>query len=111
AAESQLLLGIEKDVSYESQTLVLKPGETLLCVTDGFTERRNGQRQLFDDEDGLASVLAGCEGLDAARTAERVRRAVHGFGDGAAADDLALLVLQARPEGRRRASGPGAAAG
>nr|WP_314172274.1 ATP-binding SpoIIE family protein phosphatase [Streptomyces sp. DSM 40971] len=94
AAEPQLLLGVEENVSYESQSVVLEPGETLLCVTDGVTERRCGRRQ-FDDDDGLAAVLAGCGGLDAAATAERVRRAVHAFGDGAAADDLALLVLRA----------------
>ncbi|QPP10941.1 SpoIIE family protein phosphatase [Streptomyces bathyalis] len=98
AAEPQLLLGVEEDVSYESQSVVLEPGETLLCVTDGVTERRSGQWQ-FDDDDGLAAVLAECSGLDAAQTAEKVRRAVHAFGDGAAADDLALLVLQARGDG------------
>jgi serine phosphatase RsbU (regulator of sigma subunit) len=96
AAEPQLLLGIEEDVSYKSQSLVLEPGETLLCVTDGATERRCGQRQ-FDDDDGLAAVFGECVGLDAAQTAQRVRRAVHGFSDAAAADDLAMLVLQARP--------------
>ncbi|WP_111601417.1 ATP-binding SpoIIE family protein phosphatase [Streptomyces sp. Amel2xB2] len=98
AAEPQLLLGIEEDVPYESQSVVLAPGDTLLCVTDGVTERRHGQRQ-FDDDDGLAAVFGECGGLDAAQTAERLRRAVHGFGDGAAADDLALLVLRARGDG------------
>ncbi|MFC4493224.1 SpoIIE family protein phosphatase [Streptomyces ovatisporus] len=97
AAEPQLLLGVVEDVGYESQSVVLQPGETLLCVTDGVTERRSGARQ-FDDGDGLAAVLAGCGGLPAAATAERVRRAVHDFGDGAPVDDLAMLVLQAREE-------------
>lgn len=98
AAEPQLLLGIEEDVAYESQSVDLRPGDTLLCVTDGVTERRHGHRQ-FDDDDGLAAVLGECGGLDAAQTAETVRRAVHSFGGGDAADDLALLVLQARGDG------------
>ncbi|WP_107097587.1 SpoIIE family protein phosphatase [Streptomyces sp. WMMB 322] len=98
AAEPQLLLGVEEEVSYESQSVVLEPGDTLLCVTDGVTERRSGRRQ-FDDDDELAAVLGECGGLDAAQTAEKVRRAVHAFGDGAAADDLAMLVLQARCDG------------
>ncbi|MCH6160232.1 SpoIIE family protein phosphatase [Streptomyces sp. M600PL45_2] len=97
AAEPQLLLGVEEDVSYESQSVVLEPGETLLCVTDGVTERRCGERQ-FDDDDGLAAVFGDCGGLDAAQTAEKIRRTVHEFGDGAAADDLALLVLRAKPD-------------
>jgi serine phosphatase RsbU (regulator of sigma subunit) len=104
-AEPQLLLGVVDDVRYESQSVTLKPGETLLCVTDGVTERRSGAR-LFDDGDGLAAVFAECGGLDAAGTAERVRRAVHDFGDGAPGDDLALVVLQARdPESGQLHSG------
>lgn len=95
AAEPQLLLGVVEEVEYESQSVVVEPGETLLCVTDGVTERRRGPRQ-FDDGEGLAAVLAQCGGLDAAGTAEHLRRAVHAFGDGAPVDDLAILVLRAR---------------
>lgn len=95
AAEPQLLLGVVEEVEYESQSVVVEPGETLLCVTDGVTERRRGPRQ-FDDDEGLAAVLAQCGGLDAAGTAEHLRRAVHAFGDGAPVDDLAMLVLRAR---------------
>ncbi|NEE52108.1 serine/threonine-protein phosphatase, partial [Streptomyces sp. SID8455] len=40
AAEPQVLLGVVEDVAYESQTFDLEPGDTLLCVTDGVTERR-----------------------------------------------------------------------
>ncbi|WP_256091335.1 SpoIIE family protein phosphatase, partial [Streptomyces griseus] len=50
----------------------LAPGDTLLCVTDGVTERRSGPL-MFDDGDGLARVLAGCAGLPADATAERIR--------------------------------------
>ena len=64
AAEPQMLLGIVEDVAYQSQTFDLAPGDTLLCVTDGVTERRSGPR-MFDDGDGLARVLAGCAGLAA----------------------------------------------
>ena len=46
---------------YESETFDLTPGDTLLCVTDGVTERRSGPR-MFDDADGLAAALAGCAG-------------------------------------------------
>ncbi|MGH3309075.1 MAG: SpoIIE family protein phosphatase [Streptomyces sp.] len=98
AAEPQLLLGVVESVGFESQRFILHPGETLLCVTDGVTERRLGAR-LFDDDDRLAAVLGECGGLDAAGTAERVRRAVHSFGDGPAVDDLALVVLRARTDG------------
>ncbi|QJT01632.1 SpoIIE family protein phosphatase [Streptomyces asoensis] len=90
----QTLLGVIEDVTYTSDSLELRPGDSLLCVTDGVTERRSGLRQ-FDDEDGLAAALAGCVGLDAELIAERIRRLVHEFGDQPPEDDLALLVLQA----------------
>ncbi|MFC9507006.1 SpoIIE family protein phosphatase [Streptomyces sp. NPDC057002] len=93
-AQPQTLLGVVEDATYTSDTFELRPGDTLLCVTDGVTERRSGSRQ-FDDEDGLAAALAGCAGLDAELIAERIKRLVHEFGARPPADDLALLVLQA----------------
>ncbi|MGV4987636.1 SpoIIE family protein phosphatase [Streptomyces sp. NRAIS4] len=94
AARPQTLLGVVEDETYTSETLDLRPGESLLCVTDGVTERRSGSRQ-FDDGDGLARALSGCAGLSADLIAERIRRLVHDFGGGLPEDDLALLVLQA----------------
>ncbi|WP_431968923.1 SpoIIE family protein phosphatase [Actinacidiphila sp. bgisy160] len=94
AAAPQILLGITDDARYRSESFRLAPGDTLLCVTDGVTERRNGSRQ-FDDDDGLAAVLAACAGLGAAGVAERIRRAVHEYDVAPPDDDLAMLVLQA----------------
>ncbi|MFE4868513.1 SpoIIE family protein phosphatase [Streptomyces sp. NPDC056682] len=93
AAVPQILLGVIEGARYESESLDLTPGDTLLCVTDGVTERRSGPR-LFDDADGLAVVLAGCTGLPAAAVAGRIKQAVYEFGDTPPADDLALLVLR-----------------
>ncbi|MFE0370788.1 SpoIIE family protein phosphatase [Streptomyces tendae] len=93
-ARPQTLLGVVEDATYISESFELRSGDTLLCVTDGITERRSGSRQ-FDDGDGLATALAGCTGLDAELVAERIRRLVHEFGPRPPEDDLALLVLQA----------------
>ncbi|MFI9340174.1 SpoIIE family protein phosphatase [Streptomyces sp. NPDC052773] len=93
-ARPQTLLGVVEDETYTSETFELHPGDTLLCVTDGVTERRCGSRQ-FDDGDGLAAALAGCAGLSAEHIAERIRQQVHDFGGTPPEDDLALLVLQA----------------
>lgn len=94
AARPQTLLGVVEDATYDCETFELRSGDTLLCVTDGVTERRHGSHQ-FDDGDGLAEALAGCTGLTAELVADRIRRLVHDFGDGPPEDDLALLVLQA----------------
>ncbi|MFF6822891.1 SpoIIE family protein phosphatase [Streptomyces longwoodensis] len=93
-AQPQTLLGVVEDVAYTSETCALLSGDSLLCVTDGVTERRSGPRQ-FDDGDGLAHALAGCAGLDADGIAARIRQQVHAFGGRPPEDDLALLVLQA----------------
>jgi serine phosphatase RsbU (regulator of sigma subunit) len=92
--ESQMLLGIDEGTEFAAYSFDLAPGESLLCVTDGVTERRSGQRQL-DDDDGLAEILAGCVGMGAMAVAERVRQAAHDFGPEPVEDDLAILVLHA----------------
>ncbi|MGW1224680.1 SpoIIE family protein phosphatase [Streptomyces sp. NPDC001478] len=94
AAEPQLLLGVMDDAVYETQSFELAPGDSLLCVTDGVTERRSGPL-MFDDGDGLARALSGCAGLDAEGIADRIKNAVHAFAERPPDDDLALLVLQA----------------
>ncbi len=95
-ATPQLLLGIEADARFFVETFELAPEEVLLCVTDGVTERRDGKRFL-DDDDGLARLLAGCEGLSADAVADRVRQAVDSFAARPCTDDVALLVLRAMP--------------
>ncbi|MFI7451206.1 SpoIIE family protein phosphatase [Nonomuraea sp. NPDC049714] len=95
-ATPQLLLGVEADARFFVETFELAPEEVLLCVTDGVTERRDGKRFL-DDDDGLAHLLSGCEGLSADAVAERVRRAVDSFAAQPCTDDVALLVLRAMP--------------
>ncbi|MEU5210432.1 SpoIIE family protein phosphatase [Streptomyces sp. NPDC020742] len=94
AADPQMLLGIDEGTEYHASTFALAPGETLLCVTDGVTERRCGNWQL-DDNDGLIGVLKDGMGLGAKALAEHVRRAAHDFGTGPVEDDLSVLVLQA----------------
>ncbi|MET9309470.1 SpoIIE family protein phosphatase [Streptomyces cellulosae] len=93
-AQPQTLLGVVEDAGYTSETFEMYSGDTLLCVTDGVTERRSGSRQ-FDDGDGLARALAGCAGMEAGAIADRITRLVHQFGARPPADDMALLVLQA----------------
>ncbi|MFG1702324.1 SpoIIE family protein phosphatase [Nonomuraea sp. M3C6] len=93
-ASPQLLLGIEAGARFYVETFELAPEELLLCVTDGVTERRNGDR-LLDDGDGLAALLSGCTGLSAHAVAERVRHAVESFAPEPSQDDVALLVIKA----------------
>jgi serine phosphatase RsbU (regulator of sigma subunit)/anti-sigma regulatory factor (Ser/Thr protein kinase) len=95
AAEPQMLLGVAEDCVFDSQRVRLFPGDLLLCVTDGVTERRDENGRLLDDDDGLARVLADCRELSAWAVASRVRRAVSEFGPGPSSDDMAVLVVRA----------------
>ncbi|MCB5181697.1 SpoIIE family protein phosphatase [Streptomyces antimicrobicus] len=97
AAEPQPLLGVMEDLDLHEETLTLEPGDVLLCVTDGVTERREGSRMLGDD--GLAEVLTTCTGLTAGAVAARVLRAVERFAAEPASDDMAILAFRV-PEQR-----------
>jgi serine phosphatase RsbU (regulator of sigma subunit)/anti-sigma regulatory factor (Ser/Thr protein kinase) len=95
AASSQLLLGVTADASFEADEVSLSPGDVLLAVTDGVTERRDDFGRLLDDDGGLAQVLGTCRGLSATGVAARIARAVSEFGSEPSADDMAILVLRA----------------
>lgn len=92
AAEPQPLLGVIEDLELYEQEVTLDPGDVLLCVTDGVTERREGARMLGDD--GLADVLATCTGLTAGAVAARILRAVERFAAEPASDDMAILAMR-----------------
>ncbi|MDI3386436.1 SpoIIE family protein phosphatase [Streptomyces sp. B-S-A8] len=91
-AEPQPLLGVMDDLELYEQTTRLDPGDVLLCVTDGVTERREGTRMLGDD--GLADVLTTCTGLTAGAVASRIMRAVERFASDAPSDDMAILAMR-----------------
>ncbi|MER6676333.1 SpoIIE family protein phosphatase [Streptomyces sp. NPDC000983] len=92
AAEPQPLLGVMEDLELYEQTVTLDPGDVLLCVTDGVTERREGTRMLGDD--GLTDVLTTCTGLTAGAVAARIMRAVERFASDAPSDDMAILTMR-----------------
>ncbi|MEV4923044.1 SpoIIE family protein phosphatase [Streptomyces roseoverticillatus] len=92
AADPQPLLGVMEDLELYEQTVTLEPGDVLLCVTDGVTERREGTRMLGDD--GLTDLLTTCTGLTAGAVAARVLRAVERFAAEPASDDMAILTMR-----------------
>ncbi|MFI5062918.1 MAG: SpoIIE family protein phosphatase [Streptosporangiales bacterium] len=96
AVVPQPVLGVIDGLGFAAQPLVLGPGDLLLCVTDGVTRRRDGDR-LLDDDDGLARLLSACAGLTAGVVADKVHQEVRCFGGRPAADGMAVLVLRAAP--------------
>jgi len=94
AALPQPVLGVIEGLMFEAQTIHLAPGDLLVCVTDGVTRRRDGDR-LLDDDDGLARLLAECAGLPADVVAAKVHEEVRAFGGRPSADGMALLAIRA----------------
>jgi serine phosphatase RsbU (regulator of sigma subunit) len=93
AAGPQPLLGVMDGATFRCDTCRLSPGDVLLCVTDGVTERRSGDR-LLDDDSGLRQRLSDCSGLSAGAIVARIQREAWEFGSGAPADDMALIVFR-----------------
>ena len=93
AASAQPLLGVLDVVTFRTENIRLSPGDVLLCVTDGVTERRASGR-LLDDNDGLSQLLSECSGLSAGAIAAGIQRSVDEFGSGPPADDQALIVFR-----------------
>jgi serine phosphatase RsbU (regulator of sigma subunit)/anti-sigma regulatory factor (Ser/Thr protein kinase) len=93
--EPQPLLGVFEDgIDFRAKRLALEPGQLLLCVTDGVTERREGNRMLGDGQ-GLERLLGSFTGMSAGAVAAGVQRAVREFGSNPSNDDVALIVLRA----------------
>ncbi len=89
------LLGVTDQVSLSDAVVHLDPGESLVCYTDGLTDRRQG-RQVFGDE-GVVKALYQGKGLDADALAGHIASKALGFVDDDPADDMAVLTLRAVP--------------
>jgi DNA-binding NarL/FixJ family response regulator len=99
-------LGIDRDSSWEYAAVSLQPGDQLVLYTDGISEARNPDSQLFGIERLVQTVLANSS-RSAAETQETILRLVDRFGgDQPRADDIALVVARRMPAGRAEASGP-----
>ncbi|MCW2883843.1 MAG: hypothetical protein QOE54_4645 [Streptosporangiaceae bacterium] len=90
---AQPLLGVFDELTYQVDRVDLSPGQVMLCVTDGVTERRAGPEMLGDDH-GLERLLATCADLSAGAVAARVQRAVRDYGSEPSGDDVAIIALR-----------------
>ena len=86
--------GVFEDPKLAEQSFRLNPGDTLVFFTDGVTEARAPDGDLFGEE-RLVALLGSLAGLDAETIAGRVERAVLDFQENDLRDDVAVLVLRA----------------
>jgi phosphoserine phosphatase RsbU/P len=89
------LLGVTDEVSLSDTVVHLDPGESLVCYTDGLTDRRKGRRAF--GEEGVVKALYQGKGLGADELARLIESEALGYVDDEPADDMAVLTLRAAP--------------
>jgi sigma-B regulation protein RsbU (phosphoserine phosphatase) len=96
-----LPLGIDADATFNEARLTLVPGQAVVLYTDGITEAKDVNGNLFSTE-GIEAAMADC--------GEGARSLVHCLTEGvkrhqglrAAGDDQTILVLEATQEDPQR---------
>lgn len=89
-----LMIGAMKDVPYESTVIMIKPGDSLIFITDGVTESFNKEGEEFH-ETGLEKILAGKNSLSVNELVDHVFENVQTFSVGVEqSDDITCLALK-----------------
>jgi sigma-B regulation protein RsbU (phosphoserine phosphatase) len=83
-------LGIDESETFKEAILQLEPGDTLLLYTDGITEARSPQRDLFDRDRLKRAFRAG--GGRPAELVELLRKTVRAHEQGQTPEDDQTLV-------------------
>lgn len=93
---SGIPLGILGESTYETFSIVIKPGDVLMLYTDGITECADKTGELFGVE-RLKGVIARAAAEDAVTIRTSVCAAVENFRDGQPhADDMTFVVVKRR---------------
>jgi len=89
-----LLIGAMKDAEYESNVIMLKPGESLFFYTDGITEAFNKNDEEFQEK-RLEEILLSKNNFSATDLVQDVFKNVQTFSDGVEqSDDITCLALK-----------------
>ncbi|MET8290832.1 SpoIIE family protein phosphatase [Streptomyces sp. NPDC005132] len=90
------LIGALKKITVHSVEVVLRPGETCLLYTDGFTEARGGPRgdEVFGEE-RLKQALSECADMPAESVVERIQMLASQWLRNGTRDDMAVIAISA----------------
>ncbi len=86
------LPGMTRNTSYDSCAFTLGVGDTLVLVTDGITEARNGPD--FLDYDGLIRLAQGAASVPLSELGEAILSGARAFAQGSLHDDVCLLLAR-----------------
>lgn len=88
-----IVIGATRTPKYVQQSVVLRPGDVLICYTDGITEARNRERQEF----GIAGIVQTVDARpneSADELARSLVEATRRFSSDAGSDDRTVLVVR-----------------
>jgi sigma-B regulation protein RsbU (phosphoserine phosphatase) len=96
-------VGVFHDAAFREDRTVLGEGEVLVLFTDGVTEARNPDGEMFGDE-RLCDIVGRCASLPVEEMTKAIADELAGFGAGAPlADDVTIMVLRYRGSQRENA--------
>jgi sigma-B regulation protein RsbU (phosphoserine phosphatase) len=86
------VLGVIPSASYHEDSVVLRPGDVLICCSDGLSEAENATGEVFDAA-RILEVVEQHHGRSAEAIRDALQETAHRFA-GELRDDLTLLVLK-----------------
>lgn|SRR5574344_1342680 len=93
-AKKNIVIGIMDKFNFESGTLTLEPGDSIILYTDGVTEAFNEQKEQFT-EDNLEKTLESVPGAGSQEINEAIMEDVKDFaGNEPQSDDITVLTLK-----------------
>jgi len=94
-------LGMQSDATYEEREILLSPGDSIIFLTDGFTDAMNGQEEMFGLErlERLLS-LPSTKSASAMETINVMMEDIRLFsGDSQQHDDMTAVVVKRLSDG------------
>jgi sigma-B regulation protein RsbU (phosphoserine phosphatase) len=91
--QSGSLVGLFEDPDLDDDRVGLGPGDAVAFFTDGLTEARGADGEMFGEE-ALPALLLAYAGRPAAELADAVMAAARAYAPGPASDDRALVVVR-----------------
>ncbi|MBQ3854161.1 MAG: SpoIIE family protein phosphatase, partial [Anaerovibrio sp.] len=92
--EANFVLAGRKNIAYESQSIILKPGDGLFLYTDGVTEAMNDKDELYGEERLLSYLNKSSNANNPRDLIEDISKTIVDFvGDAEQSDDITMLGL------------------
>lgn len=92
--EANFVLAGRKNIAYESQSIILKPGDGLFLYTDGVTEAMNDKDELYGEERLLSYLNKSSNANNPRDLIEDISKTIVYFvGDAEQSDDITMLGL------------------